>query len=252
MSRRRLVLAGGALLLAVVFACVASTPRSSAAGRHVVLLHGWNGSASQWNTAKAAYEAQGYTVHALPLPRSGGSAGDTLVNADYVQAYLRDRGLTDVKLDAHSLGGMLALTVALVRRDPAVTSVVLRDSGIGGIGCWVVPDLCSTSAVVNAVKAAPASTVPVLNLNSSTAAMPQVDCLRVYDLGHNDFLSNTAVTAAAIGWPEANPCAPAGTPTAPATPTSAPTRTATASPTATPTSTPAPVCTWWERLWGRC
>lgn len=244
-----MVLAAAALLAAVVFACVASAPRSSAAvpstaGRHVILLHGWNGSASLWDTAKAAYEAQGYTVHALSLPRSGGSAGDTVVNADYVQAYIAGHGLTDVDLDSHSLGGMLALYLTLVRREPAVDAVVLRDSGYGGIGCWVVPDLCSNSQVVTAVRNAPASAVPILNLNSSTAALPQVDCLRTYSLGHNEFLTNAAVNAVAVAWPEVNPCAPSGTPTS--TPTNAPTA------TSTPSATPRPSCTWWEQLWGRC
>lgn len=230
------------LVAALTFIVSAGLLRSSeAASGHVICLHGWNGSASNCDTLKARYEAQGYTVHALSLPRSGSSAGDTAINADYVQAYIASNNLTDVKLDGHSLGGWLALTVALVRQDGAVSSVVLRDSGYGGIGCWLVPDLCSNSAAVAAVKNAPLSLVPILNLNSSTAPLPQVDCLKVYSgLAHNDFLTNPAVTAAAIGWPVVNPCA---TPTLTATPS------ATTTPTATPT--PAP-CSWWDRLWGRC
>lgn len=226
-----------AIVLVIIFVALAAgglIRSSEAASGDVILLHGWNGSASSWNTAKAQYEAQGYTVHALSLPRGGSSAGDTAVNADYVQAYIASHNLTDVKLDGHSLGGWLALYLALVRGED-VSSVVLRDTGTG---CWfgIPADQCSGSTLLAQVNSASASAVPILNLNHSTAGIPQVDCLKVYNLAHNDFLSNSAVTAAAIGWPGASPCA--GTPTA--------------TPAPTPTPTPPPACSWWDRLWGRC
>ncbi len=260
MSRARLALVVGAVLLAIGLVLASTAPRSSAAepsaapsvaGRHVLLLSGWNGSASNWNTAKAQREAAGETVHVVSLPRGGSNAGDTAVNATAVQDYIASHSLTDVQLDGHSLGGWLALYVALVRRDPAVTSVVLRDTGYG---CFfgIPRDPCAGADMLAASEGAAPSTVPILNLSSKTAALPQVDCLRTYSLGHNDFLTNAAVTSAAIGWPAASPCGPAPTPTSTPSPTA--TATATSTPTATPTATatPAPVCTWWDRLWGRC
>lgn len=238
-------LVAGALALAVMAAALA-VPDSqqkilAADNPQVILLHGWNGSVSNWSTAKAQYESQGYTVHSLTLPRSGSSAGDTVVNADYVQGYIASNNLTDVKLDGHSLGGWLALYLTLVRGED-VSSVVLRDTGTG---CWfgIPGDQCSGSTLLAQVNGAAPSSVPILNLSSKTTALPQVDCLKVYSgLAHNDFLSNSAVTAAAIGWPTVSPCAAS-------TPTSTPSPTPT--PTATPTPTPTP-CSWWDRLWGRC
>lgn len=222
------------LIAALTFIVSAGLLRSSeAASGDVILLHGWNGSASNWSTAKAQYESQGYTVHALALPRSGSSAGDMAVNADYVQGYIASNNLTGVKLDGHSLGGWLALYLTLVRGEN-VTSVVLRDTGTG---CWfgIPGDQCPGSALMAQINDAAPSSVPILNLSSKTTALPQVDCLKVYSgLAHNDFLSNSVVAAAAIGWPTVSPCA-------------APTATPTPSPTATPTP-----CSWWDRLFGRC
>ncbi|MGE0227802.1 MAG: esterase/lipase family protein [Dehalococcoidia bacterium] len=263
MSRARVALIAGSVLLLIGLVLAAATaPRSSAAvpsaapsvaGRDVLLLFGWNGNTGNWNTAKAQYEASGATVHVLSLPRGGSSAGDTAVNATAVQDYIAAHGLTDVQLDGHSLGGWLALYVVLVRRDPAVTSVVLRDTGYGCTRIlWqsIPGDQCAGSDMLAAIEAAAPSAVPILNLSSKTAALPQVDCLRTYNLGHNDFLTNAAVTSAAIGWPAVSPCGPAPSPTSTATPTATATSTLTATPTAT--ATPGPVCTWWDRLWGRC
>lgn len=221
-----------ALIAALTFIVAAGLLRTSeAATGDVILLHGFNDSASDWNAAKAQYEGAGYTVHALALPRNGSSAGDTLVNADYVQAYIASHDLSGVKLDGHSLGGWLALYLTLVRGED-VSSVVLRDTGTG---CFfgIPSDQCPGSSLLAQINAAPASGIPILNLNHSTASITQVDCLKIFSLSHSDFLTNSAVGAAAIGWPGASPCTTTPTPT----------------PTATPTPTP---CSWWDRLRGRC
>jgi pimeloyl-ACP methyl ester carboxylesterase len=207
----------------------ASLPRTaSAEGGDVILLHGWRGTASNWSAAKAAYEAEGYVVHALSLPASGDRAGDTVRNADYVTQYIRNYDLTDVKLDGHSLGGWLAMYLA--QSNPAVTSVVLRDTGTGCF--WGIPgDQCTGSKLLAGIKANP-PTVPVLNLSSKTTQHPGVDCTKVFNIGHNDFLTNVTVTANAIAWPAVNPCVAA-------------------TPTPEPTPTPAP-CSWWDRYQGSC
>lgn len=229
------------LVLVLTFATAFGLLRNSeAANGDVICLHGWNDSASDCAAMRSAYETAGYTFHALSLPRSGSAAGDTAINADYVQAYIDSRSLTDVKLDGHSLGGWLALYLTLVRGEN-VSSVVLRDTGTG---CWfgIPGDQCSSSFLAQISNAAPSS-VPILNLNHSTAAIPQVDCLKIYNLDHYAFLSNSAVTANAVAWPGVNPCG--------ATPTATPT--ATSTPTPTPTATPTPtLCSWWSRLLGRC
>lgn len=168
----------------------------------VLLLFGLNGSVSSWNTAKAAYEAQGYQVHALQLPRAGWSAGDTKVNADYVEGFIAQNGLTNVKVDGHSLGGWLALELIEVRKNPAITKGVLRDTGYG---CFfgIPGDQCSGSALLTgiaaAVKATP-PTVPVLNLNHLSTALPGVTKLTVYNISHAAFLTDSRVNAAAVAW----------------------------------------------------
>ena len=228
------------LVLVLTFATAFGLLRSSeAASGDVICLHGWNDSASDCGRMMTAYESAGYTFHALSLPRSGSAPGDTAINADYVQAYIDANGLTDVKLDGHSLGGWLALYLTLVRGEDE-SSVVLRDTGDG---CFLgfPGDQCSSSFLAQ-ISSAPASSVPILNLNHSTDALSQVDCLKIYNLDHYAFLTNAAVTAAAVGWPAVNPCG--------ATPTATPI--ATTTPTATPTPTPTPTCSWWSRLWGRC
>lgn len=211
--------------------------RSEAETGDVILLHGWNGKASDWANAKAAYEAEGYTVHALQLPRDGSKIGDTAVNADYVQAYMAANGITSARLDSHSLGGWLALTIAFSRDDPRVQSVVMRDTGYGdGFGCWLVPDLCDGSAITTAVEntATVSDPIPVLHLSSETAVLPGVDCTkRLSGYNHAQYQTSATISAIAAQWPGVSPCAPAPTPTA------------------TPTPTPAP-CSWWDRLRGRC
>lgn len=211
---------------------------SEAASGDVILLHGWNGNAADWANAKTAYEAKGYTVYALTLPRGGWAEGDTEINADYVQQYMTDHGITSARLDSHSLGGWLALTIAFVRDDPRVSSVVVRDTKYtDGWGCLLVPDNCATSVIISAVEASAnvADPLPVLNLSSLTDQLPGVDCTRTYSgLNHAQYQTSATISAVAAQWPGVNPCA-------------APT------PTSTPSATPTPApCSWWGHLWGRC
>lgn len=236
------------LLLGTVLACALalfglwySQPASSAGG-DVILLYGWHGTTSNWDTAKAAYQAQGYTVHVLQLPRNWDNAGDTAVNADFVQQYMTDHGLTSAKIDGHSMGGWLVLYLIRVRQDSRITSAVMRDTGLtSGFTCYFVPDDCAGSAVQNAIASAPADSLPVfLFKNPNTVgADGYVDCVRTANLDHNSFLTDANVNAAAIAWPDTNPCISTPTPTATPTPV------ATATPTATPKPRPCSWC-WWD------
>lgn len=194
-----------AAVLTVAAAIFAISPSESATGRNVILVHGWNGSTSSWATTKAAYEANGDTVHVLAMPKNSFlmSKGDGVVNAKFIQTYIAQNHLTNVVLDGHSFGAMESLYVALVLKDPAVKSVVLRDTGfVSGLSCFAIPDLCSNSAMATAIKTAPVSSVPIMNLTSKTVALPQEDCRKTYNIDHNAFQTNAAVIAAAIGWPE--------------------------------------------------
>ncbi|MGE0228835.1 MAG: esterase/lipase family protein [Dehalococcoidia bacterium] len=243
----------------LIIALSAPAPASSAR-RDVVLLHGWRGNPGSWDSEAARYRAAGDTVHQLDLPEEGDQAGDTARNAASVADYIADHHLTNVKLDGHSLGGWLALYVALGCRpstatspaacdapNPAVTSVVLRDTGTG---CFFKRpgDQCPGSELLAVLSASTPSPLPVLNLSSKSTQLPQVDCTRVFSgLSHAQFQSDVQVSAAAVGWPDVSPCS------APATVTSTPrpTVTATPAPTAAPTATPSS-CSWLARLLGWC
>lgn len=203
--------------------------------KDVVFIHGLNGTASSWDTAKARYEADGFRTHALQL-RSYGVAGDVAENVRLVENYIRDNNLTNVYLDAHSAGGIVALTIAVVNKNPAVKSVVLRDAAsleYNWITCWLIPDLCANSPVVAAIKSAPPSSLPIFQANDDGSIMQHVDCTKKYaGVSHPDFQTNTAVNNDAVKWPSVNPCTPVSTPT--------------------PTPTPTPTCSFWQWVWGLC
>lgn len=71
----------------------------------VILVHGWNGSASSMATLKSRFEAQGRQAFSLTLPGqnniTNASAIATLVNSVKAQT-----GATKVDLVSHSMGGL--------------------------------------------------------------------------------------------------------------------------------------------------
>jgi pyruvate dehydrogenase E2 component (dihydrolipoamide acetyltransferase) len=105
-------------------------------GDPVLLLHGFGGDLDNWMFAIPAL-AQDHVVYALDLPGHGGSskdvgAGDRLeFLIDAVQRFLDTQELTRVHLVGHSLGGLVAASLAL--RDPGrVLSLTLVSSaGLG-------------------------------------------------------------------------------------------------------------------------
>jgi len=99
------------------------------AGPHVVLLHGLFGMGSNLGALARALES-GYRVHSLDLPdhgRSGWTDGTDLARmAGAVGAWLREAGIEQAHLVGHSLGGKVAMQLALA--DPAaVASLVVAD-----------------------------------------------------------------------------------------------------------------------------
>ena len=86
----------------------------------MLLLHGFGGDLNNWLFAAPAL-AEGHTVYALELPGHGGSSkdvgpGDLDFLVDAVQQFLDSLDLQRVHLVGHSLGGLVAASVAL--RDP--------------------------------------------------------------------------------------------------------------------------------------
>lgn len=248
-SRRRPFALSVLALAAVLAVALLLAPSRSGEGQaaapkveHVILLHGWHSSPGWWVIAELQYRAAGFDVHALQLPRDGTQDGDTTANADYVERYIEDRGLTNVQVDGHSLGGVLVYELVRVRRNAAIVSAVTRDSNVqdpvgydGTICSWwlpvlvgstIIPDQCEDSSVRQAIMEAAPADVPVLNLSSNDQEQPDVMCHRRYDIWHNNFLFNLNVTNDAVAWAQGeNPCS--------------------SPPEAVP-------CPWWLGMWGLC
>jgi pyruvate dehydrogenase E2 component (dihydrolipoamide acetyltransferase) len=102
-------------------------------GEPVVLLHGFGGDLDNWMFALPAL-AEGHRVYALDLPGHGGSskdvgAGDVDALAAAVIQFLDSQGLDRAHLAGHSLGGLVAATVALAGR--ARTLTLVAGAGLG-------------------------------------------------------------------------------------------------------------------------
>jgi hypothetical protein len=153
-------------------------------------------------------------VYALQLPRSGAMPGDTARNARFVQWFIERRGLTDVILGGHSLGGTLVEYYVRVLDKGEVTGRFTLDSNVessGDVGwlCWFVPDQCRHSAVRNAIfEADPRDDIPFLNVSSETDTLPQVDCdITLPGAEHIYFPNLPEVRAAVLTFVGgANPC----------------------------------------------
>jgi pyruvate dehydrogenase E2 component (dihydrolipoamide acetyltransferase) len=107
--------------------------QGSSAGQTVVLLHGFGGDLDNWMFALPAL-AEGHRVYALDLPGHGGSskdvgAGDVDALAAAVIQFLDSQGLDRAHLAGHSLGGLVAATVALAGR--ARTLTLVAGAGLG-------------------------------------------------------------------------------------------------------------------------
>jgi pyruvate dehydrogenase E2 component (dihydrolipoamide acetyltransferase) len=109
--------------------------REGDGGAAIVLLHGFGGDLDNWLFATPAL-AETHTVYALELPGHGGSSkdvghGDVEFLVDAVVQFLDSQGVERAHLVGHSLGGLIAASVAL--RDPRrALSLTLVDSvGLG-------------------------------------------------------------------------------------------------------------------------
>jgi esterase len=95
----------------------------------VVLLHGLFGAGNNLG-ALARSLAERYTVHSLDLPNHGRSAWSVSAGigamADAVVHWIAGQGLEEVSLVGHSLGGKVAMEIALSRRSD-VRALVAAD-----------------------------------------------------------------------------------------------------------------------------
>ena len=108
MLRKRLSAFVTAIALGLVGAALA--PASSMALDPILFVHGWNGSASNWNTMKARFEKDGYPAsHLLAYDyntsTSNKTTGEVEVKAR-VEQLLASTGATKVDILAHSMGSL--------------------------------------------------------------------------------------------------------------------------------------------------
>ncbi len=101
----------------------------------LVLVHGFGGDLNTWMFNQPALAEAG-PVHALDLPGHGGSvkqggAGDVAELADAVVAFLDAAEIDRAHFAGHSLGGAIALSLALDRADRVASASLICPAGLG-------------------------------------------------------------------------------------------------------------------------
>lgn len=114
---------------------VASLRPAHPAGEPIVLLHGLGGYLEEWTETQQAL-AQHHAVHALDLPGFGRSQPldhPTLpAIARHLLATLDELGITEpIHLAGNSLGGAIAMQVAVEAPDRVATLVLANSAGFG-------------------------------------------------------------------------------------------------------------------------
>jgi triacylglycerol lipase len=108
MIRRRL--AAFASAVAVCIAGAALAPASSLAVDPILFVHGWSGSASNWNTMIGRFEKDGYAkshlrAYSYNTSQSNKTTAETIVKTE-VEKLLKSTGASKVDIIAHSMGSL--------------------------------------------------------------------------------------------------------------------------------------------------
>jgi pyruvate dehydrogenase E2 component (dihydrolipoamide acetyltransferase) len=101
----------------------------------IVLLHGFGGDLNNWLFAAPAL-AESHTVYALELPGHGGSSkdvgtGDLESLVDAIAQFLDAVGLERAHLVGHSLGGLVAASLALRAPGRVRSLTLVASAGLG-------------------------------------------------------------------------------------------------------------------------
>jgi len=104
-------------------------------GDPLVLLHGFGGDLNNWMFNQPAL-AETHVVYALDMPGHGGSskdvgAGDIATMSDAVIAFMDALGLQKVHLAGHSMGGAVALDLAIKNSDRVGSVTLVCSAGLG-------------------------------------------------------------------------------------------------------------------------
>jgi pyruvate dehydrogenase E2 component (dihydrolipoamide acetyltransferase) len=103
----------------------------------IVFLHGFGGDLNNWQYNQEAL-AEGHTTYAVDLPGHGGSSKDLGAGRADVGAltsavldFLDAKGVTKAHLVGHSLGGAVALDLALNHAGRVASATVICTAGLG-------------------------------------------------------------------------------------------------------------------------
>jgi pimeloyl-ACP methyl ester carboxylesterase len=116
--------------------------RSTASrGPSVVFIHGFRNTSESWHPVRSRIESAGLVACYLDLPGCGASSTPPTwrqctveAYADCVHRFCQLLGLNDIVLVGHSLGGAIALTVALEHPELLAGLVLIAPAPAGGLG----------------------------------------------------------------------------------------------------------------------
>jgi pyruvate dehydrogenase E2 component (dihydrolipoamide acetyltransferase) len=109
--------------------------RQGEEGEPIVLLHGFGGDLNNWLFTAPALAAE-HVVYALDLPGHGGSSkkvgsGDVDFLVGAVEQFLDAQGLERVHLVGHSMGGLVAASLALAAPERVASLSLVASAGLG-------------------------------------------------------------------------------------------------------------------------
>ncbi|TDA69798.1 MAG: alpha/beta hydrolase [Clostridia bacterium] len=123
-----------------------ASPAVPASGKAVVLVHGAGGSCQRW-LPQFNFLSRRYPVVVPDLPGHGRSGGqpcrDIAAGAEWLAGFLKDAGLEQAVVGGHSMGGAVALALAL-RGWPGLAGLMLVATGARlKVGPWFLTSLAA-------------------------------------------------------------------------------------------------------------
>ena len=105
-------------------------------GPPLILLHGFGGDINIWVFNQEALSEAGRTVYALDLPGHGQSSkdvgeGDLDTFVEILAGFMDEVGVEKAHLVGHSMGGAVAGSFALARRERVASLVLIASAGLG-------------------------------------------------------------------------------------------------------------------------